>query len=112
MTAGEFEGGITPQIIQVIGIFVAAGNSQYASPQDVGKRMNNPRRVAPIGYLLCTPVGDPDAPLRQSQQHHATVGTDAATIECGGDLLAGVPMAVRTASGYRRSWRVWQRPTR
>src|SRR5690242_9718845 len=88
MTAGEFEGGITPQIIQVIGIFVAAGNSQYASPQDVGKRMNNPRRVAPIGDLRSKPGGDPDAPLRQSQQHHATVGTDAATIECGGDLLA------------------------
>jgi hypothetical protein len=42
-----------------------------------GKRMNNPRGVAPIGDLRSKPVGDPDAPLRQGQQHHAAVRTDA-----------------------------------
>jgi hypothetical protein len=62
-----------------------------ASAQDVGKRMNNPRRVAPIGDLRSKPVGDPEAPLRQSQQHRAAVGTDAATIERGGFDPAGYP---------------------
>src|SRR6201990_2174686 len=88
VTAGKFEGGITPQIIEFVGIFVAAGNGQYASAQDVGKRMNNPRRVAPIGDLRSKPVGDSHAPLRQGQQHHAAVRTDAPAIERGGDLLA------------------------
>jgi len=88
VTTGELEGGIAAQMIEVIGIFVAAGNGQYASAQDVGKHMNNPRRVAPVGDLRSKPLGDPKASLRQSQEHRTAVGTDAATIERGGDLLA------------------------
>src|SRR5690349_20685307 len=75
-------------MIEFIGICVAAGDGQDASAQDVRKRMNNPCRVAPIGDLRSKPVGDPDAPLRQSQQHRAAVRTDAATIKGDGDLLA------------------------
>jgi hypothetical protein len=51
--------------------------------------MNNPRRVAPVGDLRSKPLGDPEASLRQSQQRHAAIGTDAPAIERGGDLLAG-----------------------
>ena len=56
--------------------------------QNVGQRVHNPRRVAPIGDLRSKSVGDPKAPLSQRQQHHAAVGTDPATVERGGDLLA------------------------
>jgi hypothetical protein len=56
--------------------------------QDVGKRVNNPRPVAPIGDLRSKPGCDPHATLRQCQQHHAAVGTDATAIKGGGDLLA------------------------
>jgi hypothetical protein len=31
----QLEGGITPQTVEVVGIFVAAGNRQDASAQDV-----------------------------------------------------------------------------
>ena len=75
-------------MIEVVGIFIAAGDGQHARAQDVGKRVNNPRRVAPIGDLRSKLVGDPHAPLRQGQQHHAAVRSDAPAIERGGDLLA------------------------
>jgi hypothetical protein len=68
VATGQLEGGITPQIIEIIGIFVAARDGQDASAQDVRKRMNNPCRVAPIGDLRSKPVGDADASLRQSQR--------------------------------------------
>src|SRR5579872_4660701 len=50
--------------------------------------MHDPRRVASIDDLGGQPVGDAGATLRQPQQHHAAIGTEAATIEGGGDLLA------------------------
>ena len=84
--ARRLEGGITTQIIEVIGICVAAGDGEDA--QDVGKRVNNPRRVAPIGGLRGQACRDPEVPLRQRQQHHPAVRTEPATIEGGGDLLA------------------------
>ena len=75
-------------MIEVVGIFVAAGDGEDAGAQDVGKRMNDPRRVARIGDHRSELVGDPDAPLGRGQQHHAAIGTDAAAVERGGDLLA------------------------
>jgi hypothetical protein len=35
MATRQLEGGITPQMIKVVGIFVAAGDGQDASAQDV-----------------------------------------------------------------------------
>src|SRR5689334_7365169 len=71
----------------------------------VGNRVHNPSRVAPVGDLRSKPVGNPEASLRQSQQHRAAVGTDAATIEGGGDLLEtvsrGLGVTAATLSGWR-----------
>jgi hypothetical protein len=49
-------------MIQVVGIFVAARDGQDAGAQDVGKRVNNPRAVAPIGDLRSKPGCPCDAP--------------------------------------------------
>src|SRR5690242_12144543 len=87
MTAGQLQRRVAAQMIEVVGIFIAASDGEHASAQDVRKPVHNPRRVAPIDDLCGKPRGNPHAPLRQGQQHHAAIGTDAATIEGGGDLL-------------------------
>ena len=41
MAAGQLERGIAAQMVEVVGILVAAGDSQDAGAQDVGKRMHD-----------------------------------------------------------------------
>ena len=42
VTAGQLESGIAAQMIEVVGIFVAAGDGQDASAQDVGQAHAQP----------------------------------------------------------------------
>src|SRR5262252_7654941 len=81
MTARQLEGGIAAQMIEVVGIFVAAGDGKNTSAQNVRKRVYNSARFAPIDDLRSKPIGDSHAPFGQRQQQHTTV-------EGGGDLLA------------------------
>ena len=87
MAAGQLERGIAAQMVEVVGILVAAGDGEDAGAQDVGKRMHDTCRVARIGDLGGEFLRHTDPPLGQPQQHQAAVGTDAATVEGGGEFL-------------------------
>jgi hypothetical protein len=63
VAAGQLDGGVTAQMIEVVGIFVATRDGKNAGAQDVGKRVNNTRWVASIGDLRGKLVGDFNASL-------------------------------------------------
>jgi hypothetical protein len=44
--AGQLEGGITAQVVKVVGVFVAAGDSKDAGTQDVIDAVGHTGRVA------------------------------------------------------------------
>ena len=87
-SAGQLEGGVGSQAVEVVGVLVAAGNREDPRPQDVGQIMGNPGRVARVGDDGGQLVGNPEAPFSQSEQHHATIRADPPAIESGGHFLA------------------------
>jgi hypothetical protein len=48
-TAGQLEGSVAAQIIEVIGIRIAAGDGEDAGAQDVFQQVRDTRRLAVIG---------------------------------------------------------------
>ena len=64
-TAGELEGGIGAQGIEIVAIFVAAADREDASPDHVGEAVGDAGRIAPVRDQPGQPLGDPEAPLRQ-----------------------------------------------
>ncbi len=75
-------------MIEIVGIFIAAGDGEHAGAQDVGDAVRHQQRIARVGDQRRQPIGDPDASLRRSQQHHAAIGGEASAIERRGDFLA------------------------
>ena len=75
-------------MIEVVSVLIAAGDREHAGTQDVGNAMDHQQRVARIGDQLGQTLGNAQAPLGSRQQHHATVGGDAPTIEGCGEFLA------------------------
>ena len=61
--------GIAAQMVEVVGVLLAAGDGQDAGAQDIGQRVDDASRIARVGDLGGQLLGDSDAPLRQSQQH-------------------------------------------
>jgi len=68
-------------MIEVVGVLIAAGDGEQASPQDVGGAVRHQGSIARIGDQPCQPVGDPQASLGSRQQHDAAIGGDPATIK-------------------------------
>jgi hypothetical protein len=75
-------------MIEVIGIFVAAGNREHAGAQDILDAMRHEQRIARVGDHRREARGDPNGPLHSGQQHDAAIGSDAPAVECGDDFLA------------------------
>jgi hypothetical protein len=86
--AGQLEAGIPAKVVEVVGVLVAAGDRQDARPQDVRQRMDDPRRVAPIGDQRRQPIADAELPLRRGQQHDPAVRGQPSAVEGSGHLLA------------------------
>ena len=86
--AGELEAGIGAQVVEVVGILVAAGDGEHARPQDVGDAVGDERRVARVGDQRRQLGGDAEGGLDGGEQHHAAIGGHAPTVERGGDFLA------------------------
>ena len=87
-STGELEAGIGAQMIEVVGILVAAGDGEHARAQDVGDAVRHECRVARVGDQRSQPGGDPEAGLDGGEQHDAAIGRHTSTIERGGDFLA------------------------
>ena len=95
--AGKLEAGIGAQMIEIVGVLVAAGDGEHAGTQDVGDAVGHEQWIARIGDQPREPVGNPQPTLGRSQQHDAAVGGDAAAIERRRDFLA--------ADGWKQEWR-------
>ena len=86
--AGELEAGIAAQVVEAVGVLVAAGDRQDACPQDVGQRVDHPRRVARVGDQRRQPVAEAELALGRGQQQHPAVRGEPSAVEGGGHLLA------------------------
>ena len=95
--AGELEGGVATQAVEIVGVFVAAGDGQDARQHNLRKRVNHPRRITPVGDHGGKLLGDPHPSRCLGKQHHATVGRQPSAVERGGQLLA--------ANGWKREQR-------
>jgi hypothetical protein len=86
--AGELERRIGAQAIQIVRVFIAAGDRENAGADHVGQRMDDPRRIATIRKTARQSFGDAKTPLRHRKQHHAAVRGEPTAVESGCDWLA------------------------
>ena len=85
--AGQLECGIRPQMIEVVGVLVAAADREHASAEHIDKAVHDPCRIAPIGQHPGQIVGQAETPLGHRQKHHAPVRGQATAIEGSYDFL-------------------------
>ncbi len=72
-SAGQLECGIGPQMIEVVGVLVAAADREHARAEHIDKAVHDPRRIAPIREHPGQIVGQAETPLGHRQKHHAPV---------------------------------------
>jgi hypothetical protein len=120
--AGQLEAGIPAQVVEVVGVLVAAGDRQDARPQDVRHRVDDPRRVARVRDQRRETVAEAELALRGGEQHHPAVRGQASAVEGGNQPLTvdrrkaerldrlvlhggcGLPPACRGASRHTWPW--------
>ena len=95
-TAGELERWIGPQMIEVVGVLVAAADREHASAEHIDKAVHDPRRIAPIREHPGQIVGQTETPLGHRQKHHAPIRGQATAIEGSCDFLG--------LNGWKREW--------
>ena len=95
-TAGELERWIGPQMIEVVGVLVAAADREHAGAEHIDKAVHDPRRIAPIREHPGQFVGQTETPLGHRQKHHAPVRGQATAIEGSCDFLG--------LNGWKREW--------
>jgi hypothetical protein len=86
-SAGELEGGVLAQIVKIIRIRVAAGDREHTRAQNIGHRMSDQVGVSMVGDDGGQHVDQAKLLVDPGQQQNAAVGTDLATVECGGNFL-------------------------
>ena len=86
--AGELEGRIGAQDVEIVGVLVAAADRKHPGADHVGDRMGDARGIAPIGNAARQTLGYAQTPLRHRQQHHAAVRGHPPAVERGCDFLA------------------------
>jgi len=85
-SAGQLECGIGPQMIEVVGVLVAAADREYAGAEHIDKAVHTrvgSRDPEHPGQI----VGQTETPLGHRQKHHAPVRGQAPTIEGSCDFL-------------------------
>ena len=87
-SAGQLEARIAAQLVEVVGVLVAAGDRQDARPQDVGRAVAHQQRMAPVGDQPSQPRREAKLPIGCRQQQHAAVRGEAAAVERRCQLLA------------------------
>ena len=72
-SAGQLEAGIGAQMIEIIGILIAAGDGEHARAQNIDDTVRHQQRIAPIGDQPCQSMRDPHTSLRCGQKHHTAI---------------------------------------
>src|SRR4051794_41713222 len=75
-------------MVEVVGVFVAAGDGENARAQDVVDAVGHQGGVARVRDQLRQPRREPQLPLHRAEQQDAAIGGDAPTVEGGDQLLA------------------------
>ena len=88
LPAGELERRVAAQSVEIVAIFVAAGDCENPGTQNIGQPMDNPAGIAFVRDHCRKPVGEAKPPLRLRQQHDAAIRAEASAVEGGGDLFA------------------------
>jgi hypothetical protein len=71
--ASQLERRIGAQMIQIVGVLIAAADREHASAEHIDKTVHHPRRVAPIREHPGQLVGQAKTPLSHRQKHHTPV---------------------------------------
>ena len=86
-SAGQLECRVAAQIVEVVGIGVAAGDGEDTATQNVGHCVGDQGLVAVVGNDRGQHVDQAKPLVGIGEQYHAAVGTDQPTIESSGDFL-------------------------
>ena len=86
--AGELEGWIVTQPVEIIGVLVATGDRENPRPHYIGQAVLDPGWIARIKDHRGKLVGKLQAAFGCGQQHDATIRSDPTTVECRCDFLA------------------------
>jgi hypothetical protein len=86
--AGQLEGGIGAQMVEVVGVFVAAGNGEDARAQDVIDAVGHQGGVTRVRNQPPQLRRNPQAPLHRAEQQDTAIGGNAPAVEGGDQLLA------------------------
>ena len=84
----QAEARIVAQGIEIISVLIAASDRQHPGKKDIIKAVDHPRRIAGIGNAPRKPPANPHRALSLSQQQHATIRGQSATVKSGCDFLA------------------------
>jgi len=79
--AGQLEGRIGAQVVEVVGVFVDAGDGEDARAQDVIDAVGHQGGVARVRDQPRQLRGDPQLPLHRAEQQNTAIGGDAPTVE-------------------------------
>jgi hypothetical protein len=80
-SAGQLECRIGPQMIEVVGVLVAAADREHAIAEHIDKAVHNPRRIAPIRETPgpdCRPNRDAARPPPEASRPRSRSGAQAA----------------------------------
>jgi len=85
--AGQLEGRVEAQNVEVVAILIAAGDGEQARPDHIGVAVSCAYRVAFVDHAGGEQIGNPEPPLDPAQHQHAAVGRQPAAIETGAQFL-------------------------
>jgi hypothetical protein len=86
--AGELEGRIVAQPVEVVAILVAAGDGEDTRTDHVGKAVHDPARVTPVWEHSGQLLSQTEPTIGERQKHHASVRRQPAAVKRRCDLLA------------------------
>jgi hypothetical protein len=94
--AGQLECRVFAQIVQIIGIRIAAGDREDPRAQNVAQHVGDLVRITVVGDDRRKRIDQSDLLVGASQQQHTAVGTDPASVKSGRNLLL--------ADTWQREW--------
>ena len=74
-------------MIEIVGILIAAGDSEHSSAQNIDHTVRHQQWIARIGDQPRHPMCNPYAPLGSGHKHHTPIRGEAAAIERRSEFL-------------------------
>jgi hypothetical protein len=85
--AGQLEGRVEAQPIEVVTILVAAGDGEHPRPYHLRVRLIDTLGVAPVDEASGETIGEPEPRLDLAQQQNAAIRRQPPAVETGDDFL-------------------------